>query len=82
MPGRAEGASPAPIRRRTIDSDASPWVTAAIHTDEQGPPTSVPQGIGHDCRLAQGAPEQVAEVKGSYTGQLLKRVLGNEAPRQ
>jgi len=32
--------------------------------------------------VAEGTPEQVAEVEASYTGQLLKRVLGNEALRQ
>jgi excinuclease ABC subunit A len=32
--------------------------------------------------VAKGTPEQVAEVEESYTGQLLKQVLNNEAPRQ
>jgi len=28
--------------------------------------------------VAEGTPEQVAQVEGSYTGQFLKRVLGEE----
>jgi len=32
--------------------------------------------------VAEGTPEQVAQVEKSYTGQLLKRVLGTEAIRQ
>jgi excinuclease ABC subunit A len=32
--------------------------------------------------VAEGTPERVAEVEESYTGQLLKRVLNNEATRQ
>ena len=33
-------------------------------------------GTGGGLLIASGTPEEVAEVKGSYTGQYLKKVLG------
>lgn len=34
-------------------------------------------GDAGGCVIAEGTPEEVARIEGSYTGQFLKRVLGN-----
>jgi excinuclease ABC subunit A len=46
-------------------------IKAADHVIDMGPEG----GNGGGLIIAEGTPEQVAKVKGSYTGQFLKTVL-------
>ncbi len=57
--------SPKPSRYSLLRSGAADWII------DLGPEGGAQGGY----IVAQGTPEQVAEVEGSYTGQFLKRAL-------